>query len=155
VIVRKLLDDNRVRYLLTGAVVALFNFAFAWCLFHLDFFTATALKRNIANAIATEASLLFAFVLHAKVTWAERRAGTLLFRITAFHIISGVGLIARTITFAVLDSLGAGWFISTFVSIGVAVPCNFIGYDRWVFRSSFLSSLTQRAAAKDPDAQRQ
>ncbi len=132
--------DRRVRYLIIGLLVAAFNLAAASVLFAAPALRGTGPGRNFANATATEVSLLFAFVLHAKITWAQRPAGTLHMRLLAFHIVSGLGIVARSLTFAALDFAGVSWLPATVLGICVAIPCNFVGYDRWVFQRLPISA---------------
>lgn len=140
-------EDPRLRYLVSGGSVFAFNMALAWVVFSRPSVEASQGLRNLANVLVAEASLLVAFVLHDRITWRTHRRVDLLRRVWRFHLVSLVGMVGRTLVFALLDYVGAHWVVSTVGSIVVAALCNFVGYSRLVFAAPPEGRREERSGA--------
>ena len=126
----RLLQDSRVRYLISGSTVFLVNLvafqALRLCLPDVSW------GRNVANILSTEVSYLYGYTIHALFTWkAEKPSWRGLGK---FHLVSGFGFVLRSIVFALLDAWAVlPALVCLTVSVGVQICSNFFGYDRWVF----------------------
>lgn len=88
--------------------------------------------RNVANLVATEISYLYGYAIHALFTWKSEPPSWR--GLGKFHVVSGLGFVLRSATFALLDMSGLlPALVCLMVSIGVQLCSNFLGYERWVF----------------------
>ncbi|MFT3928199.1 MAG: GtrA family protein [Myxococcales bacterium] len=123
------------RYGMVGVAVLGFNMGLAALAFRVPSLNDTALARNVTNVVVTEIALMFAFVLHRRITWGAGESG--FWRsCLSFHVVSSVGLALRFGMFYLLDGLGFAPMLTTLASMLVAIVFNFLGYDRMVFRGS-------------------
>ena len=127
-----LLADHRARYIVVGLVVLATNLSVAHIVFRFPLFVSSPLWRNAGNILVTEVAVITAFFLHRRFTWASDDSRVLR-AILRFHAVTGIGLIARLLTFGVLDGQGVGPMIATVLSIPIVIVVNYFGYDRLVF----------------------
>jgi len=127
------LKKKFIRYLLSGALVLVFNMMSVW--FFLEFleWNADTFERNFSHFLGMELSVLLGFCFHNFWTWKskERHIFRKLFE---FHLITGFTIIIRQIIFYYMDASGFDWYVSTLLPILLAVVINFLGYDRIVFQ---------------------
>jgi dolichol-phosphate mannosyltransferase len=135
---KKLLKKQAFRYLICGAVTAVFNVLLIYIMIESLGLNTPAL-RNIANVSSIEISLIFSFFVY-KVwvwsggSWTVKRV--LLYQIPLYHISAGISVITRSlILFPILDWLGVNYSINTLIGIIVGAILNYKISDKLVFRT--------------------
>jgi len=129
------------RYGAVGTAILGFNMGLAALAFRIPAFVESTARRNITNVVVTELALIFAFVLHRKITWKGTTETGWKKAFVMFHVVSSVGLLLRFGTFYLMDRTGFSPLTATLASIAFAIACNFVGYDRVVFRGASPTQL--------------
>jgi dolichol-phosphate mannosyltransferase len=135
---KKLLKKQAFRYLICGAVTAVFNVLLIYIMIE-SLGLNTPVLRNIANVSSIEISLIFSFFVYkiwvwSGGSWTVKRV--LLYQIPLYHISAGISVIARSlILFPILDWLGVNYSINTLIGIIVGAVLNYKISDKLVFRT--------------------
>jgi dolichol-phosphate mannosyltransferase len=124
------------KFFIVGLSAALVNISLM-ILFVDGFGFKTYLLKNLANILSIEISIIYHFLLSRAWTWSDapRKEGKdLIAQCLSFHAANLVGIAARVIIFATLESLGIYYIFNVIVGIGVAAAISFVLYDRIVFK---------------------
>ncbi|MEM1526341.1 MAG: glycosyltransferase family 2 protein [Ignisphaera sp.] len=117
---------------LTGVLVNLFMLWFIGAIYPLlvrSFFA-------LGSAIAIEVSILWNFIVHEVWTFRDRRADSLVKRLTIFHIATSPGALAQYISaISVRYGLSFNPFIAQLVGIIVGFPVNYIVSELGVWKT--------------------
>ncbi len=125
-----------IKYVSNGLLVALSQFITISFLIEILGFKSDLLQ-NIANSISIEISILTGFLLHSKITWNYRfiSLSEIIKKFINFHLVTGLSFIVRVILFYILLRLGFNYVFNTIIGVLIAVIMNFIGYDKFVFKT--------------------
>jgi dolichol-phosphate mannosyltransferase len=135
---RRLLQKQAFRYLICGAITAIFNVILIYAMIEVLGFN-TPILRNIANISAIEISLFFSFFVYKVWVWAERNWNVrqvLFYQIPLYHVSAGISVITRSlILFPILNWLGVNYSINTLLGILVGAVINYKLSDKIVFKT--------------------
>jgi dolichol-phosphate mannosyltransferase len=136
-LIKKLLRQRAVKFLLGGGVAAVFNLIAIFVLIE-GLGLTTPLQRNIANVIAIELSLVFSFFIYRIWVWP---GGVwciwevLSKQLPLYHLSAGASVLLRIIVvFPLLDRLGVDYGINTLVGVLLSAVFNYLISDRLVFK---------------------
>lgn len=136
-LIKKLLRQRAVKFLLGGGVAAVFNLIAIFILIE-GLGLTTSLQRNIANIIAIELSLVFSFFIYRIWVWPGgvwRIWEVLLKQLPLYHLAAGTSVLLRIIVvFPLLDRLGVDYGINTLVGVLLSAVVNYLISDRLVFK---------------------
>ena len=136
-LIKKLLRQRAVKFLLGGGVAAVFNLMAIFVLIE-GLGLTTPLQRNIANIIAIELSLVFSFFIYRIWVWPGgvwRISEVLLKQLPLYHLSAGASVLLRIIVvFPLLDRLGVDYGINTLVGVLLSAVFNYLISDRLVFK---------------------
>lgn len=136
-LIKKLLRQRAVKFLLGGGVAAVFNLMAIFILIE-GLGLTTSLQRNIANIIAIELSLVFSFFIYRIWVWPGgvwRIWEVLLKQLPLYHLAAGTSVLLRIIVvFPLLDRLGVDYGINTLVGVLLSAVVNYLISDRLVFK---------------------
>ena len=140
-LIKKLLRQRAVKFLLGGGVAAVFNLIAIFVLIE-GLGLTTPLQRNIANIIAIELSLVFGFFIYRIWVWPGgvwRIWEVLLKQLPLYHLSAGASVLLRIlIVFPLLDRLGVDYGINTLIGVVLSAVFNYLISDRLVFKDREL-----------------
>ena len=140
-LIKKLLRQRAVKFLLGGGVAAVFNLIAIFVLIE-GLGLTTPLQRNIANIIAIELSLVFGFFIYRIWVWPGgvwRIREVLLKQLPLYHLSAGASVLLRIlIVFPLLDRLGVDYSINTLIGVLLSAVFNYLISDRLVFKDREL-----------------
>jgi dolichol-phosphate mannosyltransferase len=135
-ILYRLWQEKVFRFLICGAITALFNVLLLDTIIRI-FEIQTSLLRNIANAGSIEVSLLLSFFVYRTLVWSTRASTIremILREAPLYHLSCGVSIASRVfIVFPVLDWMGVHYALNTLVGIVLGSIINYKISDKWVF----------------------
>jgi len=112
-------------------------------------------SQNVANVLSIEFALLFAFVLHSKLTWhvQYQSSSHLINGLVRFHLVSGVSTAIRLVAFFTFSMSGMHFLVNSLIGIMIAVAFNYYGYDTFVFskkndKEPFLEPILRKFRTK-------
>jgi glycosyltransferase involved in cell wall biosynthesis/ubiquinone/menaquinone biosynthesis C-methylase UbiE len=131
-----------IKYIINGSIIALFQILIMWAMvssLNIQEFQ----NLNIANIISIELALLFAFILHSKITWQQnfKTKANFLSKLIKFHLVTFISIFIRIVLFYFLATIGIFYLLNTLICIFIAVIINFFGYDKIVFKEPLLEPL--------------
>jgi putative flippase GtrA len=139
---KNFLDNRIVRFLICGAITAVFNVVFLAIL--IESFNLNqenqAFFRNLANVISIEISLIFSFFVYR--TWVWPSSSWTLKRIfkqelPLFHLSCGIVIATRSfLLFPLLDWVGINYAVNSLIGIAIGSVMNYIISNKWVFKST-------------------
>ena len=169
-LIRYFLGKTVFRYIISGGLTAVVNFGsfmiflyvFGWAYlsgtFLLGFAPATWIMQvlkmgeteliiNIAHAISTELSFLFAFHAHNWFTWQSAGHGSYWKKIFNFHLTTGTTFILRQVGFFFLLKWGLHEILALFFPLVIAIMINFVVYNFFIFKKQEEEPTDETPAA--------
>lgn len=135
---KNLFQKRIVRFILCGIVTAAFNILLISVLIDLLNFN-TPVKRNIANVLAIEVSLLFSFFVYKTWVWSRgnwKIKQVLWQEIPLYHLSCGSVVCTRIlILFPVLDWLGVNYMFNSLIGIVLGSILNYMFNEKLVFKA--------------------
>jgi putative flippase GtrA len=135
-ILHRLWQEKVFRFLICGAITALFNVLLLDAIIKI-FEIQTSFLRNLANVGSIEVSLLFTFFVYRAWVWSTKCSTIreMIFRqIPLFHLSSGISIVGRGfIVFPILDWMGVHYVLNTLIGIVLGSIVNYKISDKWVF----------------------
>lgn len=135
-LIKKLLRQRTVKFLIGGGVAAALNLILIFVLIEW-LGLATPLLRNVANIIAIELSLVFSFFVYRIWVWPGgvwRANEVLLKQLPLYHLSAGAAVLLRVlIVFPLLDRLGVDYRLNTIIGVLLSAVLNYLISDRLVF----------------------
>ncbi len=133
---RRMLEKTVVRYAIAGAATFVVNFGSMAIFLETFGWEESRLLRNLAHAIGTELSFLFAFHVHNWWTWKNAEHGNYWVKIFQFHLATGLTFVLRQIGFDLLtEQADWHWLPATIVPLILAIMINYVVYNFFIFRN--------------------
>lgn len=136
------------KFMLVGASGMVVNLGLLWlCTSVLN------IDDRAAWAIAVECSLLSNFTWNRQFTWQSERASgipSVLLEAARYHVACAAGICANFAVFTVAGHLGSPALVAGFLGIVAGMALNFTGCVHFVFRTSGIERMAERAL--DPTA---
>ena len=135
-ILHRLWQEKAFRFLICGAITALFNVLLLVAIIRI-FDIQTSFLRNLANICSIEVSLLVSFFVYRAWVWTTRSSmiREIIFRqIPLYHLSSGISIASRGfIVFPILDWMGVHYALNALIGIVLGSIINYKISDKWVF----------------------
>jgi len=126
------------RFLSGGSLAAAANLGLMWLLVE-QLGWSTLLLRNLANALAVEASLLLSFFIYRLWVWPGgnwRWREVLLQQIPLYHVAASAAVLLRiAVLFPLLDWLGVHYLLNTLAGVLLSATLNYLLSDRLLVQS--------------------